>query len=119
MVGGNSCRFPANSPGGKIIDYVNQRVVRADNVVTGLSFEATLPEFLDVFIETGEVFSPDDGRFGYERPGAFQVNEASGAVEGKFEFLTVEKMKEHEITGHITLRKGERSKVATLAAKVL
>ena len=31
----------------------------------------------------------------------------------------VEKMKEHEITGHITLRKGERSKVATLAAKVL
>tara|TARA_R110002020_G_scaffold275273_5_gene490484 strand:- start:1893 stop:2339 length:447 start_codon:yes stop_codon:yes gene_type:complete len=31
----------------------------------------------------------------------------------------VEKMKAHEITGHITLRKGERSKVATLAAKVL
>lgn len=31
----------------------------------------------------------------------------------------VEKMKFHSITGHITLRKGERSEVATLAAKVL
>ena len=31
----------------------------------------------------------------------------------------VEKMKEFAITGHVTLRKGERSQVATLAAKVL
>jgi PhoH-like ATPase len=31
----------------------------------------------------------------------------------------VEKFKEHEICGHVTLSKGERSKVATLAAKVL
>jgi len=31
----------------------------------------------------------------------------------------VEKMKPHEISGHITLRKGERSAVATLAAKIL
>ena len=31
----------------------------------------------------------------------------------------VEKLKNHEITGHIVLTKGERSKVATLAAKVL
>jgi len=31
----------------------------------------------------------------------------------------VEKMKFHGITGHVTLRKGERSEVATLAAKVL
>ena len=31
----------------------------------------------------------------------------------------VEKFKEHEISGHITLQKGERSKVATLAAKIL
>ena len=31
----------------------------------------------------------------------------------------VEKMKAHEITGHITLRRGERSRVATLAAKIL
>jgi PhoH-like ATPase len=31
----------------------------------------------------------------------------------------VEKFKEHDIAGHITLIRGERSKVATLAAKVL
>ena len=31
----------------------------------------------------------------------------------------VEKFKEHDISGHITLQKGERSKVATLAAKIL
>jgi PhoH-like ATPase len=31
----------------------------------------------------------------------------------------VEKMKAYDITGHITLKKGERSRVATLAAKIL
>ena len=31
----------------------------------------------------------------------------------------VESFKEYDITGHVTLTKGERSKVATLAAKVL
>jgi PhoH-like ATPase len=31
----------------------------------------------------------------------------------------VEKFKEHELAGHITFRKGERSKVATLASKIL
>jgi len=31
----------------------------------------------------------------------------------------VEKMKKYGITGHITLKKGERSAVATLAAKIL
>lgn len=31
----------------------------------------------------------------------------------------VEKFKDYEISGHITLQKGERSKVATLAAKIL
>jgi PhoH-like ATPase len=31
----------------------------------------------------------------------------------------VEKFKEHDLAGHISLQKGERSKVATLAAKVL
>tara|TARA_R110000737_G_scaffold7942_1_gene23023 strand:+ start:1105 stop:2439 length:1335 start_codon:yes stop_codon:yes gene_type:complete len=31
----------------------------------------------------------------------------------------VEKFKEHDIAGHITLTRGERSKVATLAAKIL
>ena len=31
----------------------------------------------------------------------------------------VEKFKDYELSGHIILQKGERSKVATLAAKVL
>ena len=31
----------------------------------------------------------------------------------------IEKFKEHELAGHVTLKKGERSAVATLAAKVL
>jgi len=31
----------------------------------------------------------------------------------------VEKMKNQEISGHITLKKGERSKVATIAASIL
>ena len=31
----------------------------------------------------------------------------------------VEKFKNHDISGHITLVKGERSKVATLASKIL
>ena len=31
----------------------------------------------------------------------------------------VEKFKEHDVAGHITLTRGERSKVATLAAKIL
>ena len=42
------------------------------------------------------------------------VNEMSSGLTH-----AVEKMKEHDITGHITLKKGERSRVATLAAKVL
>ena len=42
------------------------------------------------------------------------VNEMSSGLTH-----AVEKMKEFAITGHVTLRKGERSKVATLAAKVL
>ena len=42
------------------------------------------------------------------------VNEMSSGLTH-----AVEKMKDHDITGHITLKKGERSKVATLAAKVL
>jgi len=32
---------------------------------------------------------------------------------------TIEKFKDHELAGHVTLKKGERSAVATLAAKVL
>ena len=31
----------------------------------------------------------------------------------------IEKFKFYDLSGHITLRKGERSKVATLAAKIL
>ena len=31
----------------------------------------------------------------------------------------IEKFKEHEIAAHITLQKGERSRVATLASKIL
>ena len=31
----------------------------------------------------------------------------------------VEKFKVHELAGHVTLIKGERSKVATLASKIL
>lgn len=31
----------------------------------------------------------------------------------------IEKFKEHEIAGHVTLQKGERSRVATLASKIL
>ena len=31
----------------------------------------------------------------------------------------VEKLKEYDVAGHITLTRGERSKVATLAAKIL
>ena len=31
----------------------------------------------------------------------------------------IEKLKEFDLTGHITFLKGERSKVATLCAKVL
>ena len=31
----------------------------------------------------------------------------------------VEKLKSHDIAGHMTLVRGERSKVATLAAKIL
>jgi len=31
----------------------------------------------------------------------------------------IEKLKEHDLSGHITLVKGERSKIATLAAKIL
>ena len=42
------------------------------------------------------------------------VNEMSSGLTH-----AVEKMKDHDITGHITLKKGERSRVATLAAKVL
>ena len=33
--------------------------------------------------------------------------------------LAVERFKNHELSGHITLVKGERSKVATLASKIL
>ena len=42
------------------------------------------------------------------------VNEMSSGLTH-----AVEKMKDHDITGHITLKKGERSRVATLAAKIL
>jgi len=42
------------------------------------------------------------------------VNEMSSGLTH-----AVEKMKSYDITGHVTLKKGERSEVATLAAKVL
>ncbi len=32
---------------------------------------------------------------------------------------TIEKFKSHDVAGHITFRKGERSKIATLASKIL
>ena len=33
--------------------------------------------------------------------------------------VAIERFKEHEIAGHVTLTKGERSELATLAAKIL
>ena len=42
------------------------------------------------------------------------VNEMSSGLTH-----AVEKMKNYELSGHVTLKKGERSNVASLAAKVL
>ena len=42
------------------------------------------------------------------------VNEMSSGLTH-----AVEKMKNHGLSGHVTLKKGERSQVASLAAKIL
>ncbi len=42
------------------------------------------------------------------------INEISNGLT-----YVIEKMKEHDLAGHIMMEKGERSKVATLAAKIL
>jgi PhoH-like ATPase len=42
------------------------------------------------------------------------INESTNGLT-----YAIEKLKDSELTGHVTLQKGERSKVATLCAQVL
>jgi PhoH-like ATPase len=48
------------------------------------------------------------------RVGENTTNETSNGLT-----YTIEKFKSHDVAGHITFRKGERSKIATLASKIL
>ena len=97
MVGERSCRLAAYPSGGELVDRVDQWLVRPDDVVTGLGLQAALPEFLDVLVEAGEVFLPDDGRLGNKRPSSLEVHEAGRSVEVELQFLSVEKVKKDDL----------------------
>ena len=82
-------------------------IERLNNIETKLQLMEKDLEAANTFIDgvpKGNMVSP-------------QVQELYMLVEYLGE--NVEKLKEHDISGHITLRKGERSMLATLAAKVL
>ena len=95
------------------LTYIRGRSIANAYIVIDEAQNLTAHEVKTILTRVGEgtkiVLTGD-----IEQIGNIYVNEMSSGLTH-----AVEKMKDHDITGHITLKKGERSRVATLAAKIL
>ena len=93
--------------------YIRGRSISNAYIVIDESQQLTQHEIKTILTRVGEntkiVMTGD-----IEQIDNVYVDETSNGLT-----YVVEKLKEHDISGHITLTRGERSKVATLAAKVL
>ena len=93
--------------------YIRGRSISNAYIVIDESQQLTQHEIKTILTRVGEntkiVLTGD-----IEQIDNVYVDETSNGLT-----YAVEKFKEHDISGHITLLRGERSKVATLAAKIL
>lgn len=93
--------------------YIRGRSISNAYIVIDESQQLTQHEIKTILTRVGEntkiVLTGD-----IEQIDNVYVDETSNGLT-----YVVEKFKEHDISGHITLLRGERSKVATLAAKIL
>ena len=93
--------------------YIRGRSISNAFIIIDEAQNLTLHEIKTILTRVGEntkiVLTGD-----IEQIDNVYVNETSNGL-----VHAVEKFKAYELSGHITLQKGERSKVATLAAKVL
>ena len=93
--------------------YIRGRSISNAYIVIDESQQLTQQEIKTILTRVGEntkiVLTGD-----IEQIDNVYVDETSNGLT-----YVVEKFKEHDISGHITLLRGERSKVATLAAKIL
>jgi PhoH-like ATPase len=95
------------------LTYIRGRSIANAYIVVDEAQNLTAHEIKTILTRVGEgtkiVLTGD-----IEQIDNIYINEMSSGLTH-----AVEKMKEFELSGHVTLQKGERSKVATLAAKVL
>ena len=95
------------------LTYIRGRSISNAYIVIDESQQLTQHEIKTILTRVGEgtkiVFTGD-----IEQIDNVYVDETSNGLTH-----AVEKFKEHSLAGHIILVKGERSKVATIAAKVL
>ena len=93
--------------------YIRGRSISNAYIVIDESQQLTQHEIKTILTRVGEntkiVLTGD-----IEQIDNVYVDETSNGLT-----YVVEKFKEHDISAHITLLRGERSKVATLAAKIL
>ena len=110
----------------RIIEYVQKGMIDAIpvNFVRGLTFNKTL-----VIVDEAQNLTSHEVKTILTRVGENTKIVLTGDVEqidnvyldatNNGLSYAIERMKQYDLSGHITLTKGERSKVATLAAKVL
>jgi len=95
------------------LTYIRGRSIANAFIVIDEAQQLTKHEIKTILTRVGEgtkiVFTGD-----IEQIDNVYVDETSNGLT-----YIVEKFKEHDLAGHIILQKGERSKVATLAAKIL
>ena len=95
------------------LTYIRGRSIANTFIVIDEAQQLTKHEIKTILTRVGEgtkiVFTGD-----IEQIDNVYVDETSNGLT-----CIVEKFKEHDVAGHIILKKGERSKVATLAAKIL
>ena len=95
------------------LTYIRGRSIANTFIVIDEAQQLTKHEIKTILTRVGEgtkiVFTGD-----IEQIDNVYVDETSNGLT-----FIVEKFKEHDVAGHVILKKGERSKVATLAAKIL
>tara|TARA_R110000824_G_scaffold185997_12_gene367120 strand:- start:2760 stop:4076 length:1317 start_codon:yes stop_codon:yes gene_type:complete len=95
------------------LTYIRGRSISNAFIIVDEAQQLTKHEIKTILTRVGEgtkiVFTGD-----IEQIDNVYVNEITNGLT-----YAVEKLKDQEISGHITLRKGERSKVATISAEVL
>jgi len=95
------------------LTYIRGRSIANTFIVIDEAQQLTKHEIKTILTRVGEgtkiVFTGD-----IEQIDNVYVDETSNGLT-----FIVEKFKEHDVAGHVILKKGERSKVATLAARIL